>query len=526
MNMLNREQEPCGVNLNSPIIQAMLKNTPPGKGNFLKGYYGPTPTITEEYVPVNAQGEIMGPGIPATHVEQPAPTPYQMLNQAGMQNYQLPSYQFTGALSGAPASPSYFDVNQPIAHQQQPMNGLGGMTPYPQAYCYYPQQQYNSMCGYPGGPVPPALGQQFYQAPPPSWLRGAPPGTIYSNVAAYQYPNVQENPYNPLPSSDAIAGNQYQPQMPIQGYSNPYMNGGVYVPPQRQDVYAMARHNYAVEFGFQSVEEMEQNDFAVLKALSVVANKSLGLSDEEIEKKLEICYDKPRAERLNGNIRKSNGMYHEFNADAPVIEPLNVSIVIGDKVLVEAKAENQPKNLLNLNRMLNPGYDYMIDIYKRYRFDRDQFNSQLHASALERRYDGCDILGYFNEAFYDIRMRDMAIEEKRNRDSLVKQMYDSTAFKREVMARAGRPAMKNKIILEDSKFHKSDPVPDGVIRGGYGYLPGGIPMEKDSDPRFGYCFQFNTNTGQLEIKSPRSDEELQTMKNRFINSIGKKRGMK
>ena len=87
------------LNANSPIVQAMLANTPNGLGN-MPVYYGNTPTITTETVPVQSQS-----------FSQPFPSPKEMLSNSGQ-------YSIYGQTSFMP-QPMY----------QQPMNPIIGGGP-------------------------------------------------------------------------------------------------------------------------------------------------------------------------------------------------------------------------------------------------------------------------------------------------------------------------------------------------------------------------------------------------------------
>lgn len=503
-----------GINLNSPIVQEMLKNTPPGVGNWLisDGYYGKPPTVETVIKPFPQSAKNEGEN-KMNIVPQQNPTPYQMINGAGMQSYQLPSYQFSGALSGVrPTVPSYFDVNQPIQqpYPQQQMIRPNLGNPYP-GYGY----------GYQSGPVVPYMGTQYY-APVPQGMNMAPPGTLYSNVEAYMYPGVQENHYDSTPSNEVlqrVRQGGYVQQLPMQGYQNPYMGIGVgVVDPQQQinQLYMMAQHNYAMEFGFSSVQEMQENDLAVLKTVSAIANRACGRSDEEIKEIIHRVYEPQQM------VQQPQNRMDRFGPGYTVA-PMHVTVMEGDEVIFDSKPEQQRPNMAYLNRQLNQDFEGGIQRSQVYRMNRDAFNQQMHASALERQFDHIGMMEFFNNgAFYDLHARDLELLQKKQKNERKGKLYDRDKFRREIMSHSGRPVIKNKLQEEDLRFRKDEGERPEIIQGGYGYMPGGLPLNEQSDPRTGYCFGFNLETGQMEMKPPRTDNELAQMKNKFLASIGVK----
>lgn len=499
-----RHDDGMGLNLNSIVVQQMLKNTPSGVGNWLveQGTYGPSPRV-ETVIEPSLSGQQIPSGGGTVIQPTPFPSPYQMLSGVGMQNYQLPSYQFSGALSGqTPSVPSYFDASQPI---QQPYQGLGGMP-----------IGYGSMLpSYANGYYPPGSG--MYYPPnagmPPRYMYGAAPGTLYSNVEGQMYPGIQENPYSPLPSMFAVMQAQQpaQYQVPISGYYNPYMGQGqgIMLPQQQvQNIYQMARHNYALQFGFRSVKEMEENDMEIMKTISAIANRTCGFSDDQIKERIESVYGPKTPEQP---------MTFENRFNVPKKPAMHVQVLRGEEVIFDSQKTGVT---IKGGSALMANISYMLDRSAIYRFNRDIFNQQMHAAAIERRFDKETVVGFFNNAFYEIHMRDMALLQKKQRDQRIGKLYDKENFKREIMARFGRPATIARLQTEDMRFHKSDPTEDGIVKGGYGYLPGGVPMDNGSDPRLGYCFGLNLVTNQLELKPPRRDDELAMIKNKFLASIG------
>ena len=118
------------LNVNSPIVQHMLANTPPAQGNFpLEFYNGNTPTITRETAPV---------------MQSPYPSPMEMsmsIPQPQSMMYQQPMM-----------------VQQPMMTTQQPMGYYGYQYMVPQQ----PVPQPAFMQGYSNPYFNPAMSQPNY----------------------------------------------------------------------------------------------------------------------------------------------------------------------------------------------------------------------------------------------------------------------------------------------------------------------------------------------------------------------------
>ena len=467
-----------GLNLNSPIVQSMLANTPPGTGNMLPTYYGNSPSVET----------VTSPSPPSL-----APSPFQMINGVGMQNYQLPSYQFNGALSGqVSAMPSYFDVNQPIGKMPNQMNHMGIAAPMPAPWfnSYQPMSQ--------------------FIAPPPTWIHGYPSGTLYSNVEGFMTPGIQENHFNPLPSSEAIQRYNQPVTLPMQGYYNPYFG----TPINRVDPYVAARNNYAIEFGYKNAEEMAKNDLEVKKMLSRVSCKQRGMSDEETEEFMHQKYV-VQPEEVNKMMAQPINPYSK-----PRIPSSTVRIMRGDE-LIKSVETNPGYFIPNMANELIAGADYAI----RNREARRFFNMQKHNSAMERQFDTYGILDYFNNAFYELHYRDMKQEAVAQKNSMVGKIYDQDSFKRSVMARAGRHGVKMRIHEEDLNNGKSDknpppsPIMDAGLPSNVNPLLGQFNMPKPTP--MNVEVRFNPMTGRVE-QAPvtKGDDYIEQRRAYFRNSIG------
>jgi hypothetical protein len=291
---------------------------------------------------------------------------------------------------------------------------------------------------------------------------------------------------------------------------------------QINNLYAMARHNYAMEFGFASVQEMQENDMFVLKSVSAAANRILGKSDEEIKKIIELNYEQPyqQPQPKQQGTTLDRLKYNQQNAYK--VSPFHITVIKNGEVIADIKPEDQSKNMANINRNLSRDFNVSIQREAMERANRDAYNAMLHAQAIERQYDTVGVLEFFNNgAFYEIHARDLALLQKRQRSERKKTLYDHDKFKRNIMSMYGRPVIRNKLQEERLRYRmdEADARPE-LIQGGYGYMPGGIPLEPGDDPRMGYCFGFNLAEGRLELQPPRTDSELAQMKNKFLTKIG------
>lgn len=518
-----------GLNLNSPIVQNMIKDWPAKRLATTKFHYGTQPmkeTVSTPFLSNYSQEEsdVSYGMMPQNQ------SPYTMSVNNSYGN-MLPQVSFGGALS----QPSYFDFNQPggyVPPSTGSQYGFGSVrsTPLPPVS----QMQATGNFGY--NPMPSHFQQpgfnEFYRncnnntpeniirtPEPPRSVIMAGPGTVYSNVEHRMYADVQPNHYNPLPSNEFVEKLVHRASN-FDRYSNPYMANmgmGINWPNMtRDDAYRMARHNYAMQFGYTSLEEMEQADMACLKTLSIIANKYMGMADEDVKDHIKKVYEdpyKPKPKPTLAERTKSIEAYQKHLDSFKV--NIHVSIVKGDTVVREYNPKTQAK----------PYFDNedCTDVFIRHEQNiaqRDYNNAVMHSNAMERKYDNFSIVQYFNEAFYDLHFRDTEAEFRSKNNALVKNLYSHEDFKREIMAKFGRPAQRARLAEEDMRFRKHEPLPEGYIRGGYGKLPLGVPMESGSDPRMGYCSYRDVETGKIGFDMPLSDRQLMERKNKFLLAAG------
>lgn len=121
-------------NINSPIVQELLKNTPSGGMGNMQFYNGPAPRVEMAQMPSPSGGTIN---------VSPYPDPYNMITGIGMQNYAMP-YNAPMTTGYWISQGIYRDTNQPIQGglpiqgYYNPYMGIG--TSFGTGPSYYPSQ--------------------------------------------------------------------------------------------------------------------------------------------------------------------------------------------------------------------------------------------------------------------------------------------------------------------------------------------------------------------------------------------------
>lgn len=350
---------------------------------------------------------------------------------------------------------------------------------------------------------------------PPRHVIMSGPGTIYSNVEHRMYPGVQSNPYNPMPSNEFVERLVHKASR-FDNYYNPFMSSGPNANDMQNEAIRMARHNYAMQFGFHSLEEMEANDMAVLKTVSLMVNRYLGMSEEEAKAHVKRLYEDPYQPKKELTLAEKTKRVEEYQKAKDKFKlKLKITIRRGDEIIKSydpdvdpiVKFENDDRSGVFIR---DEQIAAQIDMACRIKYN----------NAMERQFDDYSIVKFFNEAFYDLHIRDMKEEDKRRKNKMVRELYSHEHFKRELIAKFGRPAQRARLMEEDIRFHKNDPTPEGMVRGSYGKMPFGLPMDPKSDPRLGYCYLYDLNGGGLTMDMPLNDERLKERKNRFLAAAG------
>lgn len=561
-----------GFNLNSPIVQNMIRSWPREKLDRTKFYYGRPPTAetvgesaydkyAEEEMEALGSAEMavanlqngydddMSPldAIRALNAERPmailSGPPY------------MPVHNFTGALAGpGPRGPSYYDFNQPTgyiptsapmqygfqqgnAYQNAYQNKYGqgyaaqGYMGQPAMYCQTQPQAYGGWVSRNAGDWNSAM-LTTPQVPYSVMQQG--PGTLYLDCEPYMYDlAVQPDPYLSGPSKAYLEQIEKENNR-FRGYSNPYMTGGQSYGSYRvQEAYRQARHNYAIYWGFESVAEMEANDNAIMKSISLMAHRALGhdeeytkkIIEENYEKPFKAKYEKPQAPTYQ-QVEKNVATYRREREKTSVT--LKVTLRKGNKVI--ATANNNNHEVAENDMYSNAIFYQFRRAYEEYVANRRAKVEYLYNNALERKFDRHSLVKFCNEDFYELYQQDLVLEQRAQKARQVKTRYHQGDFKRELKRKFGRPALRNRLEEEDYRFRKSDPPSENCIKGYYGHMPPihrdelerpiEIPMQPGTDPRLGYCFEYNLETKHLDMLPPRSDEELMQRKNSFLYNSG------
>lgn len=434
------------INLNSPTVQTMLANTPSGgMGNMPMGY-GNMPTVETVY--------------PSPHhvAISPYPDPYSMITGAGLSNYmQMPTYNFTGTLSGNPfatanGNPTYRDINQPV---------MGG---------------------------------------------------IFNNL-------------------------------PIAGYSNPLMSftgnaygtgGNIGITPRQERyyryLYASPEDRQAMDMGFDSMAELKSNEITVIHRLSMMAKSALGASQEEIDEIKEQMDEK--IEKIEKEKTKQPTSYNPFDLSRyqrqeETLKPMHVKIVKNDEVICEINA-NKPARMdtFDIKNKVSLG----LRIVER----AEEIRAEKYANAPERQLDEMNVSAFFNEGFGIVHYYDRLAELVTTHN--VTRLFDSEEYRRKIQREYGTPEMKRRILLEDQKNLRGrdqleKDLENGLVRGGYGFMPGGQPLSPGVDPNIGSAMAVNPSTGGLYLTVPPSIDNsmdsgrfartVMEARERFMQSLNK-----
>ena len=398
------------MNLNSPSIQSMLRNTPTPPPTNMQYTFGNTPTVETVYPsPQPAPGNTIN--------VSPYPDPYSMITGAGLANYMpMPTYNFNGALSNG----IYRDISQPI------MGGVPTTAP----------------------------------------ISGLPIANYY-------------NPY--------MGGST--------GFYNPYMTFGGPNRAQMERYYrymnASPNDRMAMDYGFDNYADMQANDIDILSRISIMAKVALGFSQEEIDETKEIS-EKKIAELKDiakEELKSSNPFdlsnYQQNSIRCVEVTQQHAIVRKGDEVLYEFNKEGEPKLKKRIyykvddceRRLLNSEYTRLLIEYRK---------EEQHRTAPEREFDNMSLIDYFNEGFGKVNYHYRALEWK-NQSQDVTKLFDDKLFRYTLTKEYGSPQMKRKIALMDianlrgAQQRELDEA-NGLIRGSYGMLPGGVPLDKGINP--------------------------------------------
>ncbi len=334
-------------------------------------------------------------------------------------------------------------------------------------------------------------------------------GGVYNIIEAQMIPGIQDNPYNMYPSQAAI---DYY-------YAN--LGRGYNI----IDPFVAAKENYARTIGFASAAEMDAELEFTERCDAYRRAKMRGLSDEDADAYVYSIFDKPKDDMAEAKLRAEEAHKKYLNTPAP-----HILVKLYDKdgnLLVSTENyKPQPHTVMH-----QQAFERELSSIERNwiitKYCKEYINQFLYNIALERNYDHMGAVDYFNDGFYMIHMRNDLITLQAQKSHRFRGAYNTDEFKRKLRENYTLNYsdqirdLKNRI-----KFRMDEELPDGVISGGKGYMPGGIKLDEDPtietmDPNRGYLHRFNTLDGTLSIEMPilDSDEIDRIRFERFKRSI-------
>ena len=427
--------------------------------------------------------------------------------------------------------PKHPDYN-PMAYYPNP---APDKLPYNQTYGEYKKYQLGdgrtyTPFGWFGNPI-----QVPAHVPPAPWMiQGgygyAPlqPGDLYSKAETRMYPGVQPNHNNPYPPTarTGIFAEEYL--APNKLYEEMYGTEDMAVQKAQprapweeeriREMYRQAKHNYAMQLGFDSLEQMELHNRTTMKKISAIVCKNLGMSDEETRNHVYELYDKPyekkppvdEAAEFEKMMKEKEEFKRRFWA------PTTVRLVRGDgTVIMEAKT----KFLDTAART-----DELARMFQRHEMEKQYARMRLtefYNNSIERRFDRSSLVQFFNEDVFEIMWEDKWKEVRKSNADMLNQWYSRNDFIRGAMANYGPPAAQAKLLEEKIRFRIGIKLMPDWVQGGYGYYANGEPVSKDLDPRIGYLSFYNKKTGKyIADVSPVPDDEIKRIQEPFLTKLG------
>lgn len=463
--------QPMGGYINKPNCEAPYQFSQPPMYNQQPMQYAPQ------------QPTLVNPQYPNPHIEPPA---MHMVQANGMKPmdfgynpYMPPVAQpqhFSNNVEGAKVSGNILqDFQQPTPTPKEMLGNIGTTN--------YGLPNYAPI-GYGGNTY-------SYGINPTMQSQGS---GYYNVVQSQLIPNIQDNPYDMNPSQAAI--DYYNANVGrIYGLINPY---------------EAAKENYARVIGFASAAEMDAEIEFSDRCNAYRRAKMRGLNDKDAEYYVYSIFDKPKEDA----IKEQKAIEESRRAYETQVAPF-ILVKLYDKdgnLLASTEGFKAPP----FTPMHQRAYEMEVANIERRgimrRYQRDYTNQYLYNIALERNYDSMDAMTFFNEGFYMIRMRNDLITLQGQRSHRFKGSYDPVEFKRKL--REENPTTYSdrlKLVKDRIKFRMDEELPDSVIRGGRGYMPGGIKLDEDPtkesmDPNRGYLYTFDVANGSMGMMPPILDE--------------------
>ena len=376
----------------------------------------------------------------------------------------------------------------------------------------------------------------------PVW--GYVPGQIIDRRENMMFPGINEDHHMSFPSSNPVYNHQGIPQMrignqqPMMGMpanrlpvsnmvaTNPYMQGVTTVGmspmnPSMQGIptpYMQARYNYAIANGFQSVQEMDKNDFLVLKLLSRSVHADM--TDDEFAEYFDKCWCK-RFTDIKERREESKKRGDEIMEKAHEIPRMRVFLMKGDKILSgidmfedEAGYRQHVANVKACIHKTREQYLYEEFLERERNARKDALFAFLHNEAVERKYDHAGFHEFLRHGLSEAFMRDLNFIAWKEWNSPAGRQaelgIDQTAFLRRCMERSfgfGIPAAYSRLALENRLFYVNENLPAeeyaNFLRGTFGCYPNGQPLPDTIAPLYGYITIADPENPDMHIPFPR-----------------------
>lgn len=374
---------------------------------------------------------------------------------------------------------------------------------------------------------------------------GYVPGQVIDRRENMMFPGINEDHHCSTPSTEPVLNHQGVPQvrstprqlgntilapnqLPIANMvaNNPYMQGVTQIggqPMYQQPAavptpYMQARYNYAIANGFQSVQEMDNNDFFVLKKISRCVNHDM--TPEEFEEHFERCWCKrftdiyDAEKKMKEDVEKLAQKEKAYHPSARLIK--------NGKILTEVKGDDpadvrevdwrmQRARTINLPEQVAKARIAQTEFERR----KDAAFTYLYEHAPERKYDH-DSVGFMCHGIVESYFYDLAFEDWKWWNSpkryQVQHGINQTEFMRNILERGrgfGTPAAHSRLAAENEMFYiGKDLVNDemdarGYLRGSYGKGPDGKPLDDMVMPLYGYITIADPKDPTRSIPFPR-----------------------
>ena len=308
----------------------------------------------------------------------------------------------------------------------------------------------------------------------------------------------QNNIYTPTSFMPRNIVGGYNPgyQAVFADYSNPYMGygsySGYYNPMMPMDDDARERLETA-NFNGVTYDEQLIGESNLYKSISRIVSKNVGRSEEDANECVSAfdIYNKyPQPEQMT---RKR-------------VKHIHIQLKVGDTVVADMKSPKTDN--MNMDYIRNSIYVEQMkaqDTFRKGEILKRQ--NHLYNSALERQFDGMDLLTFFNDGA-GILMTDSLNKELQSQFlTNSSQLYNRDNFRKRLLENNGlRSRSEMKAI-------------DRFV-GRYGVMPDGRPVSPGHDPAVASSFSYDPSTGQYTVTAPNFiSNRLEQARQTFIRSI-------